>query len=133
MIEPGTLAFTDVMGPLVNVATGLKWTHVLIYLDPWYEATVPKVKRSEGFQGRYVYVAPPDGLDVDAMRKYADSQLGRPYGLRGYLNPKLYGKTRGVYCSEFACYVLRAGGLQIPKRAGYTPDRLYTVLTGRRP
>lgn len=128
--KPGTLIFTDIGGQVLNKALDLKWLHVLVWLDDvYYEATWPRVKRSTEYRWRRrLIVEPPFGLDVEAMKKYADSQLGRQYSFRGYFVPHLYGKTRGIYCSQYASYVLIAGGAPIKKRDGYSPDTLLRAI-----
>jgi len=105
--------------------TGSDITHAAIILDGYvYEATPPRVhkvlledyvkematktKRSRhGFT--YFIVQPKESYgttEVSAMTKYAESQLGRPYMLRGY------GKriTRGVFCSELVADILEKNG-----------------------
>ncbi len=143
-MTPGSLIFTDVGGQIVNNATQLKWTHVLIWLNGfYYEATLPKVRKTETIldDGLVKLKAmelveplfPYTDDQLALMLKYAERNLGRRYSLVGYLLPRLYGRTRGVYCSEFVSDVLRAGDVDIDKRAGYTPDILYEALTGRKP
>jgi len=137
---PGTLVFTDIKGRTVNNATGLVWTHVLISLDQvLYEATWPVVKKSSEFPPatKNLYILPPETpyskSQISLMLAFAEKNLGRRYMLRGYVFPNWYGKVRGVYCSEFVCRVLQAGNVDIPLAAGYTPDALYTAITGLDP
>lgn len=129
-MEPGTLIFTDIGGRVLNNVLDLNWLHVLIALDgTHYEATWPVVKRSCCYKWRRrVIVPPPWPLDEAAMKKFADSQLGRKYSFRGYFVPRLYGKTKGIYCSQFACYTLIAGGAPIRKIDGYSPDTLLRAV-----
>lgn len=136
---PGTLVFTDIKGRTVNNITNLIWTHVLIHLDGFlYEATWPEVKKSCEFPPAMNLMSLPPAvpytaLQLRGMLNFAEKSLGRRYMLRGYVFPRWYGNVRGIYCSEFACRVLRAGGVDIPLAAGYTPDLLYTTLTGLTP
>lgn len=125
-MKDGTITFTDQWGPVINRVLDLKWTHVLIWLNGvYYEATFPRVCKSKAWKGHTcLCVDPLPGLDLDAMLDYANSQLGRIYQFRGFFNPKTYGKTRGIYCSQYVEYILRAGGADIPHMAGYSPDRL---------
>lgn len=124
--------FNDIRGRTVNNLTGLIWTHVLIQLNSiLYEATWPRVKKS--------YVIPEaetteilefenSSININGMIDFGEKNLGQRYMLRGYLFPKLYHKTRGVYCSEFACDMLVAGGFNLKAIDGYTPDTLYRAL-----
>lgn len=131
-MRDGTLIFTDQGGPILNRALHLRWTHVLVWLDGiYYEATWPRVKRSTNYRSvKYCIVEPPFKLDVAAMKKYADSQLGRRYSARGFFLPARYGKTSGIYCSQYACYVLIAGGAPLQKINGYSPDLLLRAING---
>lgn len=133
----GALIFTDQGGDLVNKALGLKWTHVLIHFNGWlYEATWPRVRRTcleeralkkatamEFFYGDY------SKAQLSQMETYAWLKLGTPYSFWGYFFPKLYTRTHGVYCSQYACEVLRAGGVNIPIGAGWSPDKLLKTMT----
>lgn len=122
------IVFTDQDGPIANEVLGLRWTHVLIQFGNglYYEATWPKVCTSKGFKHtdhiRVKLVVSEQSYR--AMQKYANKRLGVRYNFLGYFFPNLYGRTKGVYCSQFVCNVLRAGGIQIPKLAGYSPDTL---------
>jgi hypothetical protein len=139
-MREGSLIFTDQGSDFVNRITNLKWTHVLIWLDEFcYEATPPVVRKTKKWppKGHTVLVVEPEPeytpQQIALMRGYADSMLGTPYRLRGYLFPSMFGKTRGIYCSEFACDALRAGKVLISQKSGYTPDLLYTEITGEKP
>ncbi len=143
-MRDGSLVFTDVGGKLVNNVTKLKYTHVLIWLRGlYYEATPPRVRKTSKVENlgpapiKLLDVVEPDPQytddQIERMFRFAERNLGRRYVLMGYFFPKLYGRTRGVYCSEFACDVLLAGGVDISKRSGYTPDLLYEAVTGRKP
>lgn len=131
--------FTDQDGPLVNRTLKLKYTHVLVDFDGmYYEATVPRVRKTTQEQPKNVHTVTRlevyvDEADYAKMLEYAESQLGRIYMCRGFFFPKVYGKTEGIYCSEYACYILMAGRYLSNKRAGYSPDTLFTAITGRKP
>lgn len=130
-IMPAIVTFTDQGGPIINEALNLKWTHVGVKLGGvYYEATWPKVRVSLYLKHvklchRVVYVPPPI---IQTMKEYAESLLGTPYDATGYFIPGLYGKTKGIYCSQFACYVLRAGGINVSEDDGRDPDRLLAAL-----
>ncbi|OGN96975.1 MAG: hypothetical protein A2Z77_00565 [Chloroflexi bacterium RBG_13_51_36] len=128
------LIFNDIRGNFVNRVTNLTWTHVLVWLNGYYyEATFPKVRKTKAWQPckNWIKITPQVTKgQIELMTKYADKMLGTPYELRGYIFPSLYGKTRGVYCSEFACYILMAGGLPLKPRDGYTPDSLLRAIAG---
>jgi len=139
-MKEGSLIFTDQGGDFVNRVTRLTWTHALIYLNGYYyEATPPVVRKTTKWppKGHTVLVVEPDidytSQQLQLMRSYAEKMLGTPYRLRGYLFPSIFGKTRGVYCSEFACNTLRAGGVPLDYKSGYTPDLLYEAITGEKP
>jgi hypothetical protein len=127
-----TVVFTDQGGPIVNTALELRYTHVLITFDgvQYYEATWPKVCISSKYKHtsecRLTFQAPT--ISVDMMEAYARSQLGRKYSFWGYFFPSIYGRTRGIYCSQYVCDVLRAGEIPIPKGAGWSPDKLLKTL-----
>ena len=132
-MKEGSLIFCDVL-PIVNKVTGLYWSHVMIYLDGYfYEATPPVVRKISNMPHvkRSLVVEPKQPYtneQIARMLAYAEANLGRPYRVRGYLFPRRYGKTRGIYCSQFACDALRAGGVALDFRAGYSPDTLYEAM-----
>lgn len=127
-----TVVFTDQMGPIVNNALDLKWTHVLIRFSagPYYEATWPRVRTAESFKSVdhdvFMFYVPDEVHDK--AREYAESMLGHRYSFWGYFFPRLYGKTYGIYCSQYVCEALRAGGVPLPKGAGWSPDKLLKAL-----
>jgi hypothetical protein len=128
-----TVVFTDEGGPVINKTLGLTFTHALIRFGDdknYYEATWPVVCKSANYKytARFLYVFDAPYDDVLNMQRYADSQLGRRYSFWGYFFPSLYGKTRGIYCSQYVCDVLRAGNIPIPKGAGWSPDKLLKAL-----
>lgn len=125
------IVFTDQGGPLINRVLGLKWTHVLVkFGDRYYEATWPRVKRSDSFNSVAFHVETVKVSDsmYDRAELYAWSQIGRRYNFWGYFFPRWYGKTRGVYCSQFVCEVLRRAGVPLPPGAGWSPDKLLKAL-----
>jgi len=129
----GTLVFTDVGSLVVNSMLDLKWTHVLIWLGDWfYEATWPHVKAGPRYHWRQQLVLPPKqpyaAIQVAGMLEYAEANLGRRYSIEGYIHPERYGKTEGIYCSQFACECLRAGMVGIPHQFGYDPDKLLAAM-----
>jgi hypothetical protein len=129
----GTLIYSTLPGPLDNRLSGLQWTHVVIGLrDYYYEAAPPRVRFKMYLDAPCHLVKVPviqySEEQIDKMVEYAKSQLGRKYQWTGFFIPKCYGKTRGIYCSEYACNILRAGGVQIPFRAGYSPDTLLAAM-----
>lgn len=135
MIPEGTVCFTDQGRDLVNNVLKLKYTHVLIRLDDaWYEATWPRVRRSNEYKHtKELFIKPQVGLRFPAMMKVANENLGRVYSAQGYFHPEKYGKTKGVYCSQYAAMILVAGGARITIEAGRDPDRLFKALTGKNP
>ncbi len=129
-VPDGTVVLSNTNGHVLNGLTRLRWTHAAIVLDgSVYEATWPRVRKAplSAIKRRHVMIPPAQPLASDqvaAMMRYAEASLGRRYMLRGWLFPQLYGRTRGVYCSEFVARVLIAGGGPLPLRSGYSPDVL---------
>jgi uncharacterized protein YycO len=138
-VPDGTVVLSKTDGLILNALTGLHWTHAAIVLDDTvYEAAWPRVRKVplSAIKRRHVMIPPSTPLtrqQIAAMVRYAEGSLGRRYMLRGWLFPRNYGRTRGVYCSEFAARVLIAGGAHISLRSGYTPDVLEGVLIGADP
>jgi len=124
--------FTDIGGRVLNRVLGENWLHVLVELKPgvFYEATWPVVKKGPTYRARRKHIVTLLVAETQwrGMMHYAESQMGRRYMCRGYFFPKWFGKTRGIYCSQYACNVLRAGGVPIPVGAGYSPDKLLKAL-----
>ena len=133
-------------GPLVNPIqrhTGSTLTHAAIILDGWvYEAVPPAVhkvplgeyvaslnamsRRKAGFswfmvqpQTRYT----PE--ELSAMRRHAESQLGRPYMLRGWWK---WREVRGVFCSQFVGDVIEQSGKIASAHFRESPVSLYGKL-----
>jgi hypothetical protein len=61
---------------------------------------------------------------IAAMRSYAQSQVGQPYRLRGFLRRD---GSEG-WCSTFVGQVLNRGGHSINKRDRFTPDNLMRAV-----
>lgn len=131
-LVPINIVFTDVGGDIVNQIIGENWTHVLIELTPglYYEATWPVVKKGNKYPARrelrLTLLVTSDRRDK--MLAYAESKLGTRYNFWGYFFPRWYNKTKGIYCSQYACQVLRAGDVNIPIGAGYSPDKLLKAI-----
>lgn len=61
---------------------------------------------------------------VAAMTHYAQSQIGRPYRLRGFIR-----RDGGEgWCSTFVGQVLNRGGHNITKQQRFTPDNLQRAI-----
>jgi hypothetical protein len=108
-------------------------THVGVVIDGWvYHADYPRVARyrvgqeKRGVVSRYEL---PDRQytpgQVDAMRRYAQSQIGQPYRLRGFIRND---GTEG-WCSQFARRVKEQAGHRLSYRDGFTPDNLRRALS----
>ena len=129
------LIFTDQGGDRINNWLGLNWSHVLIHLNETiYEATWPRVKcgDAEGYKYKHtrklILELNYEPWRVKKMVEFAESQVGRNYSFLGYFFPRFYNKTRGVYCSQYVCQVLRAGGVAIPIGSGHSPDKLLKAM-----
>lgn len=132
MIPSGTLIFTNIVGPRLQNMVDLEWTHVLISLRcRVYEATWPRVRCTCDIPAQSFLLNPKSPYtesQIDKMVQYAVSQIGRPYNWRGFFQPCYYGKTYDIYCSQYACNILRAGEVPIPYCAGYSPDTLLAAM-----
>jgi hypothetical protein len=126
------VVFTDIGGDVINRVLGEKWLHVLVELEPglFYEATWPRVKKGPTYRARKELKLPYRMTDKAHARmvEFAESKLGLRYSFFGYFFPQFYNKTKGIYCSQFACMVLREGGFPIPIGVGYSPDKLLKAL-----
>lgn len=126
-LTDGTLIFTDVATEFLNTVLDERWLHVLIFLrGSYYEATWPRVRKIDRYhyRRRLIVRGTYTEAQVDKMVEFAESKLGLRYNFWGYFFPRWYNKTHGVYCSQYACQVLRAGDVPIPIGAGYSPDKL---------
>jgi len=118
-----------------------------------FEATWPRVKRTPldeyikqlehhkrkrpGFN--WVILQPKQkytDTELESMKRYARSQLGRPYMLRGWWKGR---EVRGIFCSQYVGNVLEKSGRIISANYKETPislrqklSNLY-VLPERRP
>ena len=125
----GSLLFLENSNPAVKHHTKSSITHVAIVLyedgEAWvYEAEPPEVKRKKFSEyikeikklrrirpRLKVWTADPfdwETVDLEAMKKYADSQLGRKYSIASWLRNR---PSRGIHCGEYVLYVLEKGGL----------------------
>ncbi len=59
------------------------------------------------------------------MRRYAESQLGRPYMLRGWWKQR---EVRGVFCSQFVGDVIEQSGRIVSAHFRESPVSLYCKL-----
>jgi hypothetical protein len=135
-VPDGTLIFSGLRTPFGRVVekfVGHPYTHVSVVIEGRvWESTVPVVKSSSrsapGLRGGfYDYYVPRQSFssgEVSGMRGYASSQVGRPYGLRTWVNPRVTSQ-RGIYCSEFVAGALSASGrYRLSRSAGYDPAAL---------
>ena len=126
------VVFTDVGGDIINNVLGEHWLHVLVELEPglFYEATWPRVKKGPTYRAKRQVKFPlrVSTLRHEKMVASAESKLGLRYNFWGYFFPRFYNKTHGIYCSQYACQILRAGDFPIPIGAGYSPDKLLKAL-----
>jgi len=61
---------------------------------------------------------------IDAMTRYAQSQIGQPYRLTGFIRND---GSEG-WCSQFVRRVKERGGHKLSYRDGFTPDNLKRAL-----
>jgi hypothetical protein len=64
---------------------------------------------------------------LSAMRRYAESQLGRPYMLRGWWQ---YREVRGIFCSQFVGDAIEQSGKMVSAHFRESPVSLYHKLVG---
>jgi hypothetical protein len=113
--------------------TGSRLTHAAVILDGYvYESVIEAgVQKTplEDYQGPkrgtwFIMVPNTPYTNVAAMKAYAESQLGRPYSLRGWRRGR---EVRGIFCSDYAGNILARGGLST---GGVTesPGSLYQKL-----
>jgi hypothetical protein len=140
LMPDGSLVFSGLRTPfgrLVERAVGHPYTHVGIVLDGRvYEATLPRVKSSPaaapGLRGGFYHWYSPNVRfsvgESAGVRSFVSSQVGRPYGLRTWVNPRV-SSQRGIYCSELAGQALTASGrYRLPRAAGYDPAALLRAV-----
>jgi len=136
----GTLVFSNKPGTLVgNIALRsaskaqgyqAKWTHVGIILDgKIYHSDFPVTTMRTSFKiGEKVIFILPSRKYTDQqiydMKRYANSQLGKRYSLRGF---RLRNGEEG-WCSPFVKNVLNQAGHKLTYRDGFTPDNLLRAI-----
>jgi hypothetical protein len=139
-VPDGTVVFSELhtpFGRIVERFVGHPYTHVAIVLDgQLYEAGLPVV-RSKPYQnqgikgGKYDYfypLKPYSQVEIAGMRTYLNSQLGRPYRLATWINPRLP-RQRGIYCSELVLGAINSSGrYTLPRATGYDPASLYQAI-----
>ena len=145
-IPDGTVIFWQggpLTGPILR-HTGSRITHAAIILDGWvYEATPPRVHKVRlgeymaSLRARAVqtagfswFVLQPQRSytpeQLVSMRRYADSQLGRPYMLRGWWQ---YREVRGIFCSQFVGDAIEQSGKIVSAHFRESPVSLYGKLS----
>lgn len=135
------------VGPILR-NTGSDITHAAIVLydgndEPWvYEAVPPCVRKirldeyekelqTQSQKRRdfsWFSMSPRKPYTVKQlaeMKKYAESQLGRPYMLRGWW--KGY-EVRGVFCSQYIGNIIERSGLIVSGNVRESPGSLYRKL-----
>jgi hypothetical protein len=141
-VPDGTLVMSSKPGTLVgNIAKrmtgGDKYTHIgIVFNNHVYESDWPIAKKTPvHLYGKartvndYYYPKQPIS-NVAAMMDVAERELGKPYKLRNYLNPRSK-PTYGTYCSPYVAKVFTDSGTPIPKYYGYEPQRLLSFLNNR--
>jgi hypothetical protein len=135
------------VGPISN-NTGSLLTHVAIVFDDIvYEATPPKVRKLKlssyqthlqqlsrsGFWQRRNFswfnmqpIVAYTTSELEAMLAYAESQLGRPYRLRGWWSNDL----RGIFCSQYVGNVIEKSGRIRSLDNRESPGSLHKKLRG---
>lgn len=116
VIPDGSLLFLQHSNRHVERFTDSETTHVAIVIDGWvYEATPPEVRRIklEEYESelsldqeknkklKVRLLLPKDdyaGNEVNQMRNYLDSKIGKPYTIWGYILGKPVGD--GYHCSQ---------------------------------
>jgi hypothetical protein len=133
-------------GPFTNLIsrhTDSTLTHAAIILydngEPWvYEATPPRVcrtalpeylrlleKKSQRHEMSWFILEPRipySSRELSAMKRYAESQLGRPYMLRGWWKGR---EVRGIFCSEYVADILEQSGRINSAHIHESPGSLY--------
>jgi len=138
------------VGP-IHRQTDSTLTHAAIVLfrdgRPWvYEATTPAVQKTPW--GEYVakleahrqqlffekrdfdwFMIQPQSVytpyALNAMKWHAESQLGRPYMLRGLWKGR---EVRGIFCSQFVADVIEKSGKIVSAHWRESPGSLYQKL-----
>lgn len=144
-VQDGSVIFLQ-GGPLsktIKRHTDSSLTHAAIVLfdgsQPWvYEASPPRVTRtplneyldllerkSQKHAITWVIMQPQvpyNSSELVAMKNYANSQLGRPYMIRGWWKGH---EVRGIFCSEYAADILEESGRIISAHVHESPGSLY--------
>lgn len=128
----GTIVYSSSIGLIGRIAGritgGHKYTHIGVVIDGQvYESDWPKICRGpvidygkkKTTNDYFVPKKPFTKEEVDKMRKYAISQLGKPYQLKNYFYPNSR-PTKGTWCSVYAGRVLNASG-----RYSLTPAEIF--------
>jgi hypothetical protein len=135
------------VGP-IRRSTGSLLTHVaIVFHDIVYEATPPKVRKislaayqmhlqqlsRSGFWKRRNFswfVMQPliayTTSELGVMQAYAESQLGRPYRLRGWWSNDL----RGIFCSQYVGNIIEKSGRIKSLDNHESPGSLHKKLKG---
>lgn len=108
------------------------YTHVGIVLGGRvYHADYPAVTSRPVWQLKRgevaTYVLPRHNYSspqVAAMKAYAQSQIGQPYRLRGFIRRN----GEEGWCSQFVRRVLEQGGHNLSYQDGFTPDNLLRAI-----
>jgi hypothetical protein len=130
----------------ISQQTGSLLTHVAIVFDDIvYEATPPRVRKlglneyikhlehlkTLGFWRRRNFswftmspIVAYNPSELDAMRQYAESQLGRPYRLRGWWS----NDQRGIFCSQYVGNVIEKSGRIVSANNRESPGSLHQKL-----
>jgi hypothetical protein len=132
-----------------NTDSTLTHAAIILYMDgePWvYEAVPPRVRKVSLTQYRqemkekgqddrlkrrdftWFIMEPCESYtqhQLEAMKRYAESQLGRPYMLRGWWKGR---EVRGVFCSQFAGDVIEQSGEIRSDHFRESPGGLYKKL-----
>lgn len=142
--QEGTLVFVKGGNRIVQSQTNSDITHVGIIFthrsEPYvYEATPPRVrklplreyikeieaenKKHPKNQRKLLYVQPASFSEqqIAAMKRFAESQLGRPYSVKSYIRGK---ERTTIHCSEYVSRTLQMGGEMIDTPSKQTPDSL---------
>lgn len=139
-LPDGTLVLSNKPGTLVgNVALDsaskaqgypAQYTHIGIVLEgKIYHMDFPRACIRDGFKPgeKVTYYLPPKPYtqaQVKAMVRYAKSQLGKRYSLRGYRRRD----GTGGWCSPYVKDILKQAGHNLSYQDGFTPDNLLRAL-----
>ncbi len=143
--KDGSLVFWK-GGPLARIIernTGSDLSHAAIVLNGYvYEAVPPKVRKVKWAEYveemarhqrqwrnfEWFTVTPKRNYTLIAilkMKRYADSQVGKPYQLRGWWQGR---ETRGLFCSQYAANTLEKSGLIESANYHESPGSLYAKV-----